>query len=428
MEEKKKPLVFYGYIVAAAAFGIWFTIWGIQQTYGVFFKPVLEYFGWSRTIMSGARSVNAGMSGLLGIFAGRMTDKIGPRQVVLIFGALVGIGFILLSFVNNAWQFYLIYGVLVGTGMSVATIPTMTAVARWFRKRRGLISGIVQTGGSLGGTVTAPLAGWLILTHGWRFSYMAFGGAGLILVLILGSLLRKDPKDMGLEPYGGADAKIEGRNKGRGGGGSGGAAFSFKSSVRTSQFWMLAVMLFAYGWCRTVMSVHIAAHVTDQGLPLTVGATTLAIMSASSIAGRLAIGQLSDMIGNKKADIICYGGVTISLGCLIFVTNIWGLYAAVGLFGVTWGGQAVIRMTMIAEVYGVGSLGSVWGILEFISQIGAIIGPLLAGWIFDIKGTYELAFIISTALSATGLISIILLKPLAPASAITGQDAQHGRG
>lgn len=409
MNEERNPRIFYGYIVVAAAFVIWFITWGMQQTFGVFFKPMLEEFAWSRAETSGARSLNAGISGLLGIFAGRMTDGIGPRRVVLLFGSFMGIGFLLLSLINNSFQFYLIYGVLVGAGMSVATIPTMTAVARWFSKRRGLMSGIVQTGAGFGGMVLAPVAGRLIMGHGWRYAYIVLGIISLLLVFMAGAYIRKEPQEMGLLPHGAGEAKEEAEKEGAP---SNIIRFSIKEALLTQQFCTLTVMFFAFGFCRTATMTHIAAHATDLGFSLMVGANVLAIISGTSIAGRLAMGHLSDLAGNKIADIISYGAMAGSLVWLMFTLQVWGLYLSAALFGFAWGGQAVIRMTLIAEVYGVASLGTIFGILEFISQTGAIVGPLLAGWIFDLTGKYIVAFMVAAVISAAGLAAMFALKPI----------------
>jgi MFS family permease len=409
LAEERNPPIFYGYIVVAAAFVIWFITWGMQQTFGVFFKPMLEAFAWSRAETSGARSLNAGISGLLGIFAGRMTDGIGPRKVVLFFGSLVGIGFLLLSLINNSLQFYLIYGVLVGAGMSVATVPTMTAVARWFTKRRGLMSGLVQTGAGFGGMVLAPLAGRLIVGHGWRYAYIVLGIVSLLFVSLAGAYIRRDPEEMGLRPHGAAQRKEDAEEQPAP---STILRFSVKESFMTRQFWILAVMFFAFGFCRTATMTHIAAHATDLGFSLIVGANVLAIISGTSIVGRLAMGYLSDLAGNKIADIISYGAMAGSLVWLMFTIQVWGLYLSAALFGFAWGGQAVIRMTLIAEVYGVASLGTIFGILEFISQLGAIIGPLSAGWLFDLTGQYVVAFMVAAMISVVGLAAIFALKPV----------------
>ena len=142
-KERKSHLVgkrehgfYYGYIVVLAAFVIWMITWGVSMTYGVFFKPILSEFGWTRAMTAGARSLSLGVWGLMGIVTGRLTDRLGPRKVVLIAGCFFGIGYLLMSYISNAWQFYVIYGVVIGIGLSAVTVPTMTTVARWFVKRR----------------------------------------------------------------------------------------------------------------------------------------------------------------------------------------------------------------------------------------------------------------------------------------------------
>jgi MFS family permease len=163
---------FYGYVVALAAFFTWLTAWGTFTTFGVFFKSLVVEFGWTRAMTAGAISLSAVTRGSLGIVMGRLTDKFGPRGVVLVFGSFLGIGYLLMSRISSLWQFDIVYALIIGVGLSTVTIPIMATVARWFVKRRGLMIGIVQSGAGVGGMVLSPVAGWLILTYDWRFSYV----------------------------------------------------------------------------------------------------------------------------------------------------------------------------------------------------------------------------------------------------------------
>ncbi len=408
--EKKTPRFFYGYIVVLAAAGIWMTTWGTSQTYGVFFKPILTEFGWTRAITAGTRSVTSGIAGLLGIIVGRLTDRFGPRRVVLIFGSFLGIGYLLMSQVSNLWQFYVVFGVMVGIGMSATTIPTMTTVARWFVKRRGLMTGIIQAGSGLGGMILPLLAGWLILNHGWRYTSVILGIIALVLIISLGLFLKRDPAQVGQLPYG-VDETAEQRANNQAPDLQT-AGLSAREAIRTKQFWMLTGMLFGYGLIRTTTFVHIAAHVTDLGFSLTIGAYVLAIISGASIIGRIGMGRLADIIGNKRVFMIGYIVVVAAFLWVLVADKLWMLYLFAAAFGLSWGTLAVIRMTLIAEIFGLGSLGAILGAVELGSQAGAIIGPFLAGWLFDITGEYTMAFFVMASVSGVGLILTILLRPI----------------
>ncbi|MFC1937989.1 MFS transporter, partial [Chloroflexota bacterium] len=138
MPEQNKPRIFYGYIIIAAAFCIIGLNMGTNRSFGVFLEPVLSEFGWSRAVISGAFTLCLVVSGLLAIVAGRLTDRFGPRLVVIVCALFMGSGYLLMSQVSNIWQLYLFYGVLGGIGMSGFMAPLSSLVARWFVKRRSL--------------------------------------------------------------------------------------------------------------------------------------------------------------------------------------------------------------------------------------------------------------------------------------------------
>ena len=159
---KMAPRFFYGYIVVIAAFFIMLLMWGIFFTFGVFFKPVLTTFGWTRAVTSGAFSLNWIIQGLLSIVVGRVNDRLGPRIVLTVCGSILGLGYLLMSQISTLWQLYLFYSVLIATGMSGAFVSLASTVARWFVKRRGIMTGIVVAGSGLGGLIAPPVANWLI--------------------------------------------------------------------------------------------------------------------------------------------------------------------------------------------------------------------------------------------------------------------------
>lgn len=162
MVENDSPRFFYGYVVVIAAFLIIMTVLGTFFSFGVFFNSLIDEFGWDRASTSAAFSWTFLITGMLGVLMGRLNDRFGPRLVVTIGGICYGVGFILLSRIGEIWQLYLIYGILLALGMSSSMIAVTTAPARWFVKRRGLMSGIVVAGSGVGSMLTPPIANWLI--------------------------------------------------------------------------------------------------------------------------------------------------------------------------------------------------------------------------------------------------------------------------
>lgn len=167
--------------------------WGSIYSFGVFFKPVLTEFGWSRASTSGAQSLNLVLMGGFGILAGKLSDRFGTRLVLTVCGFLLGLGYLLMSRVGAIWQIYLFHGVLVGIGMSGTFVPLMSATARWFIRRRGLTSGIVASGIGIGMIMMPLVANLLISKYSWRTSYFILGLIALVLITTLAQFLRRAP-------------------------------------------------------------------------------------------------------------------------------------------------------------------------------------------------------------------------------------------
>jgi MFS family permease len=400
---------FYGYIVTAAGFCIWLIGWGsYTPSFSVFYKPLLAEFGWTRAEAALAYALSFIVQAVLAIIMGWLTDKLGPRIVVTVFGSFLGLCYLLMSQINALWQFQLNYALVGSFGLSTLTVPVMATVARWFVKKRGLMTGIVQAGMGIGGLIFSPFAGWLIITYGWRHAYVVFGIIALTAIIIAGLFLKRDPHDIGQLPDGVLEEPPERKHHHPH---SPAARFSLRGALSTSQFWMVAGLYCSFGFCRSTFTAHIAAHVQDVGFSLIDGANVLAILTGSSIIGRIGIGRLADMIGNRAAFMIGFAITTAILMWGLVADELWELYLFGAVFGFGWGAQAVLRFTITSEIFGVTSLGLVMGIFTFAASGAASFGSYFAGYIFDVVGNYQFAFGMGIALSIMGIILAWLLKP-----------------
>ncbi len=410
MTRDTKPKLFYGYIVVAAAVLILTITQGTYYSFGVFFKPLAEDFGWTRAMTSGAFSLLVLLHGFLYIFTGRLNDTIGPRFVLTVTGFSLGLGYILLSQINTLWQLYLFYGVIVAVGMSGGYIPMLSTVSRWFVKRRGLMTGIVAAGTGLGTLLVPPVANWLISEYDWRTSYMVMGIASIIVIVIAAQFLRRDPSQVGQLPYGQEEEKVKGTNPAP-------IGLSLREALRTRSFWIFALAMSSFGFCLFVIMVHIVPYATDIGISVTKAASILAVIGASGIVGRVSFGGLSDRLGNKRTFIICFVLVAITLILLMVAKELWLFYLFAAVFGLAYGGWATVMAPLVADLFGLRSHGVILGSATFGATIGGAIGPIVAGSIFDVTGSYQLAFIISIILSIIGLVAATSLKPASPKTA-----------
>lgn len=399
-----KEGIFYGYIVIVAAALIMLVSFGIYGALGVFFKPMLTDLGWTRAATAGAYSISMILSGVLGIVMGGLTDRLGPRMVITFGGLFLGIGFLLMSRVNTLWQLYLFYGVIIGIGMGAMWVPPLSIVARWFVKRRSLITGIVLVGSGLGGLIGPPVISRLITAYNWRVSYIILGSICLIVVILASQFLRRAPTHRRQVPHN-EDKEVEQGLK------LDARALSLKEAIYTKQFWFVFSMFFCSGFCIGIVMVHIVPYATDMGISVISAANVLATIWGTGIIGNFVLGGVGDRIGNKYVFIINFFLLAVALFWLVRATAEWMLYLFAVVLGFARGGIGTAQSPLVAELFGLRSHGMIFGFAGFGWTCGAAVGPFVAGYIFDVTTSYEIAFLVSAAIGVIGLILSIVLTP-----------------
>lgn len=393
---------YYGYIVVAISFLIITIMGGAMYSYGVFYEPLRNDFGWTSAQTSGAYSLYMIMHGLFYIVTGRLNDRFGPRVVMTGCGLLFGVGYLMLSQINTIWQLYLIYGLIIAVGMSGSFVPLVSTVSRWFVKRRSLMTGICVAGVGVGTMVIPPIANWLISNHSWRASFKVIGIISLVFILITSQFLRSSPDENerstnNNEKIKNADTNSQGKD------------FSLYQAIHTIQFWLLCAIFFCFGFYIQTIMVHIVTYAKNYEILLTNPAFIMTIIGALSITGRVLIGASGDRIGNKIVAIICFALMFIAACLLMLFKGAWTLYFFGVIFGFAYGGLAAIQSPLIADLFGLISHGSIFGIITFVITMGGGIGPSFAGYIFDITNSYHIPFLILTFISAINLGLIFLL-------------------
>jgi len=396
--------MFYGYIIEASSFFIMSLAWGANRSFGVFIGPLLHEFGWSRTSISGAFTLSMIVLGIASLVAGKLIDSIGPKKVLIACALFLGSGYLLMSRITHIWEFYLYCGILTGIGMSGMFSPLLSLVARWFVKRRSLMTGILAAGPALGITVIPFLLSLLITTLGWRLSYIVLGVTILIVIIPTALLLRRDPEEMNLRPYGdehragSPSLQLDG--------------FTLGTAVRTPQFWMLEFIAFCALFAINVYVVHIVIHAIDLGFSSTAAAMLLSLAAGISIAGRIIVGAVADRIGNRLSLILCLtmGGVSYIL--ILWATGMGVLCMAAILFGMAgWATMPVIA-PLSASLFGLRAHGTILAYVMIGSTIGGAVGPVLIGYVYDITGSYRYGFLITVAVIAAAMVTALLLKPM----------------
>ncbi|MFC1861198.1 MFS transporter, partial [Chloroflexota bacterium] len=361
-----KPGFFYGYIVVMAGTFIMMVSYGVYNAFGIFFKPVMTDFGWTRAMTSGAFSVSWIIHGLLNVILGGLTDKLGPRIVLTFCGFFLGLGYLLMSQINSVWQLYLFQGLIIGTGISGLNVSLLSTVARWFVARRSLMGGIVIAGGGVGALIMPPIANWLISTYDWRVSYIILGSLALVLVLCTAQFVRRAPANVKHPPYGESgivEQEVELATRG----------FSLREALYTRQLWLVLTMEFSLGFCAYTVMVHIVPHATDLGISAASAANILATVSGLAIVGRIMAGGAGDKIGNRQVFIMGFILISAALFCMVPAREPWMLFLFAAIIGFAWS-TGVLGSPLVADLFGLKSHGLILGVINSGYSIGAAIG------------------------------------------------------
>ncbi len=404
--EGQKSRLSYGYVVIIASFFILLITGGTQYSFGVFFKPMLNEFGWSRAATAGAYSLNMILMGFLGILAGRLCDRFGPRLVLTAGGFLIGLGYLLMSQLNAIWQVYLFFGIFISTGMSGMAVPLVSTVTRWFNKRRGLASGIVVSGVGVGMAITPPLADLIISRASWRVSYLIFGSIAIVLIIALAQFIRRAP-DHNIPSVQDTDTlKNSSLNVQDNG-------FSFREAIHTRQFWIISLMYLFFGFNMQMVMVHVVSYATDIKISAAAAAVILSIIGFVSIGSKVGIGSLGDKVGGRNAMILVFTSLLMSFMLLRFSEELWMLYLFAVIYAIGYGGFSGVQSLVIAEFFGLRCHGAIYGAVTAVGvSIGGSLGPLVGGYIFDISRSYHWAFMVCAIVSLLGLILTISLKSI----------------
>lgn len=431
---------YYGWKIVGVGFVGNFLLTGVQAyVFGVFFKPMSEELGWTRAMYSGVQSVSTAVHGLVAPFIGPIIDKRGARGL-MIFGAVVGgAGFAALGLVRGLWGFYLIRGILT-VGIACAGSLTINVVlCNWFVRKRGKAVAAGIMGSSFGGVVMTPVATHLILTYGWRMTWVFLGIAVWVVVIpAVAFFMKRRPEDIGLLPDGGQGSRVKGQGTEDGGEGSG---FTSGSSIpgplplevtwtrseamRTSTLW-LTILIFGLGSMGPgVIGIHYFPFLTDIGLEVTAAGVVVSVLAVSIFVFRLSWGFLVDRYQVRSCGVIVFASCVLLMVLLVSLTrwpSIWLVYLSAVLIGFALGGQMPIQEVLWANYFGRHSLGAIRSVaLPFTIGFTAA-SPLFAGWVYDRFGSYQVAY---AAMAVTYTVATTLFYVTRPPK--TGEKGEKGK-
>jgi MFS family permease len=407
---------FYGWVIVAVAFVTMAVGVNARTAFSLLFPPILAEFGWERGLTAGAFSFGFLVTAVLSPSLGRLMDRRGPRVVVEMGVGLVAAGLLLAPLVSRPWHLYATLGVLVGGG-SVCLSYTGQALylPNWFVRRRGLAISLAYSGAGVGSIILLPWLQGFIGRSGWRVACLALATIVVVVLAPLNLLLRRRPEDLGLEPDGGRA------------GGAGARAVSnvvdrawvavewtLGRAMRTARFWWIAIGYFTGLFCWYAVQVHQTKYLVEIGFSPTDAAWALGLVSLTGIPGQIALGHLSDRIGREWIWTVGSLGFVVCYLALLALPHrpTPGLLALMVLSqGMLGYGLTSVIGAIPAEIFEGRHYGSIFGTLMLASILGGAAGPWVTGALYDVTGTYTLAWCVAIASSALSALAIWLAAP-----------------
>jgi sugar phosphate permease len=401
----------YAWIVAGVTFFTLLASAGIRATNVVLILPLEHDFGWDRTTVSLALSVNLLLYGFCGPFAGALMTRFGIRRVMLIALLTLAVAVGLSTLMQSAWQLVALWGVLVGlsTGAMALVLGAMVAT-RWFVRRRGLVTGIFAASTATGQLIFLPAQAAIVETFGWRAAVLLVAAVALGVAGLIALLMREEPRQVGLQAYGAEDeqpatvatAPVRGNPFSL-------AVDALVQGARVRDFWLLAGS-FAICGATTygLISVHLIPASADHGMTEVTAAGMLAAMGVFDLIGTTVSGWLSDRIDPRKLLVWYYTlrGISLLFLPAAFDAGAPALAAFVVFYGLDWVATVPPTVRLVADRFGKERVGPVFGWVFAAHQVGSSIVAFGAGAVHTWLGDYLVAFVVAGALCflATGLV------------------------
>jgi MFS family permease len=383
----------YAWIVLGVTFLALLAGAGIRATPSVLIVPLEQEFGWTRSTISLAISINIFLYGLMGPFAGALMQRWGIRRTTIGALTLLATGVALATRVYQPWQLVIVWGVLVGVGSGmVALVLGATVVNRWFSTRRGLAMGLLTASTATGQLVFLPLLAAVIQQHGWRAAALVMAAAATLAVPLVAFLLREWPSDLGLAPLGAsavAPPASGGPNAARV------ALAALGEGARSRDFWLLTATFFICGASTNgLIGTHLVPAAHDHGIPEVRAASLLALMGVFDLVGTTGAGWLSDRWSSRYLLAWYYALRGLSLFFLPFALggSQTGLWVFAVWYGLDWIATVPPTLRLTTDAFGAERAPIVFGWIGAGHQMGAALTAFTAGWIRTTLGGYQVAF------------------------------------
>jgi len=387
----------YGWVVVGAGALMGCVAMGTTFSLAVFLQPMSEATGWSRTGVSTAMTIVFLTMGIGGFGWGALTDRFGPRIVVLSGALLLGLGLALASRATSLLEFQIVYGVLVGGSAGAIFAPMIATVTGWFEKNRSLAVSLVSAGMGVAPMTISPFARWLISSYDWRTAQLAIAVLAWVLLVPAALLVRRAPVAASSAPGTAAE---------------GGEGMTVGQALRSPQFIVLAATFFFCCAAHSGPIFHTVSYALACGLPAMTAVTIYSVEGLAGLGGRILFGLLGDRFGARRVVVIGLMVQALGAGSYYFTRDIGEFYAVAVLFGMAYGGVMPLYAVIAREYFPMRIMGTVFGAAAMVSSLGMALGPAVGGWIFDTFKGYGYLYIGSFGIGLAAVAVALAFPPL----------------
>ena len=397
----------YGWVIVGAGALMGCVAIGALFSLAVFLQPMSEATGWSRTGISSAMTLDFLAMGVAAFGWGALSDRFGPRIVVLSGALLLGLGLALASRASSLLEFQLLYGIVVGIAAGAVFAPMIATVTGWFDRHRSLAVSLVSAGMGVAPMTISPFAQWLISAHDWRTAMLTIAIGAWALLVPAALLVRRAPEDTASSP--GMPSE-------------GGDGMTVGQALRSPQFIVLSLTFFCCCAAHSGPIFHTVSYALACGLPAMTAVTIYSVEGLAGLGGRILFGLLGDRFGARRVVVAGLMVQAVGAGSYYFTRDAGEFYAVAILFGMAYGGVMPLYAVLAREYFPMRIMGTVFGGAAMVSSLGMALGPAVGGWIFDTFHGYGYLYIASFGMGLAA-VAIALAFPT-PSSAPSRPQAQ----
>ena len=399
----RKNKFFYGWIIVFAAIFLVFLDGLLLYSFGVLLPSIQAKFEMSKAAVNSIFAIRCIVFAFSMIIFGKLIDKHRPEKVIFLGGLITAVGLFLTAYSDTKLTLFLNYGVLTGLVDGAFYVPAVAVVQRWFNKRRDFAVGLVTAGVPISGLIINPLSAWILSVSSLETTLISLAGITLIC-LLPAFLMKQDPKEMGLLPYGGPFPKSDDAESNN---------WETKEATKTSAFIILYALLFLGMLSFLIVVTLQFDYAISNNLNLLASSIAPASIAAGSFCGRLVTGYIADFINRNKILFAVFLGQGLSVLILLNGNSLLHYCLFGFFFGFSYGGWIPIFPSLLKDFFGKKHVGQIFGVFGTGFSISAIIGPPLAGYLVDEFNTYHYGFYVCIlACLIAAMLALLIKKPI----------------